>query len=225
MMIIVGLGNPGKEYEMTRHNIGFLTLDILARKHGIEIRRNRFQAYFGEGFIGGRKVMLVKPDTYMNNSGCAVRELVNYYKTEPDELMVIYDDADLPEGYIRIRDGGSAGTHNGMRSVVYQLGYDNFPRVRVGIGKAEYNMIQHVMSMPKGEDLERLKAAMYDAAAAAELIVRGDIQEAQARYNRKPPKVQKEVSIEQKTSAAGEGSREDDGGKDDRKGQGEKSGE
>ncbi len=196
MKIIVGLGNPGKEYEMTRHNIGFLTLDILAERHNIEIRRNRFQAYFGEGFIASQKVMLVKPDTFMNNSGCAVRDLVNYYKIEHGDLILIYDDADLPEGYIRIREGGSAGTHNGMRSVIYQLGYDDFPRVRVGIGKAEHDMIHHVLSMPKGEDMELLKKAMLDAARSVELIAAGDIAEAQASFNRKPPKPEKAQDTE-----------------------------
>lgn len=188
MYIIVGLGNPGREYEKTRHNIGFMTLDILAARYDAEIKRNRFQAYFGETNIAGEKTILVKPDTFMNNSGIAVRDIFNWYKIEHEKLVLIYDDADLPEGYIRIREGGSAGTHNGMRSVIYQLGFDDFPRVRVGIGKAEHNMIQHVLSMPQGEDMELLKKAMNDAADAAELIVKGQIQEAQARFNRKPPK-------------------------------------
>ncbi len=211
MLLIVGLGNPGREYALTRHNIGFLTLDILAERHNIEIKRHRFEAYFGEGYIGTKKVMLVKPDTYMNNSGCAVRDLVHWYKLEPEELLVIYDDADLPEGYIRIREGGSAGTHNGMRSIIYQLGLDDFPRIRVGIGKAAHDMVHHVLSMPEGEALELLKGAMKDAADAAELIAAGEIKEAQARFNRKPPKAPKEEKspkeekgIEKEKAAKGE---------------------
>lgn len=197
MYIIVGLGNPGREYEKTRHNIGFMTLDILAERYDIEIKRNRFQAYFGEGHIGAEKVLLVKPDTYMNNSGIAVREVFNWYKIEHHQLILIYDDADLQEGYIRIRECGSSGTHNGMRSVIYQLGFDDFPRVRVGIGKAEHNMIQHVLTMPQGEDMELLQKAMRDAADAAEMIVKGQLKEAQKDFNRKPPK--KKEPAEDKT--------------------------
>ncbi len=188
MFVIVGLGNPGKEYEKTRHNMGFMTLDVLGARHAIDITRHNFRAYFGEGRIGGQRVALAKPDTFMNNSGWAVRDLVNWYKIEPRELIVIYDDADIPEGYIRVREGGSAGTHNGMRSVVYQLGFDDFPRVRVGIGSAQYNMIQHVLTMPQGESALALEKAIGDAADAVELIVAGELHQAQARFNRKPPK-------------------------------------
>ncbi|MDO5112596.1 MAG: aminoacyl-tRNA hydrolase [Clostridia bacterium] len=188
MFVIVGLGNPGREYEKTRHNMGFMTLDVLAARHDIAISRQSFRAYFGEGFIGGKKVLLAKPDTFMNNSGWAVRDIVNWYKIEPAELILIYDDADIPEGYIRVREGGSAGTHNGMRSVVYQLGFDDFPRVRIGIGNAQYNMIQHVLTMPQGERAALLKKAIGEAADAVELIVAGQLHEAQMRFNRKPPK-------------------------------------
>ncbi|MDD4074706.1 MAG: aminoacyl-tRNA hydrolase [Eubacteriales bacterium] len=188
MFVIVGLGNPGKEYEKTRHNMGFMTLDVLAARSGIQISRHHFRAYFGEGFLGTKKVVLAKPDTFMNNSGWAVRDLVNWYKITPEELILIYDDADIPEGFIRVREGGSAGTHNGMRSVIYQLGFDDFPRVRIGIGSAQYDMIQHVLTMPQGESAVLLQKAIGDAADAVELIVAGALHEAQARYNRKPPK-------------------------------------
>ncbi len=190
MFIIVGLGNPGREYENTRHNVGFMTLDVLADKFGIDIKRHNFKAVFGEGYIGTEKVVLAKPETYMNLSGWSVMELCGWYKPEHDRLLLIYDDIDIPVGSIRIRGGGSSGTHNGMRSVIYQLGYDDFPRIRVGIGKADgqKGLIAHVLGAPEGEDREKLIAAIKDAADAAELIVGGELQEAQARYNKRPKK-------------------------------------
>ena len=190
MFIIVGLGNPGREYEHTRHNVGFMTLDVLADKFGIDIKRHNFKAVFGEGYIGTEKVVLAKPETYMNLSGWSVMELCGWYKPEHDRLLLIYDDIDISVGSIRIRGGGSSGTHNGMRSVIYQLGYDDFPRIRVGIGKADgqKGLIAHVLGAPEGEDREKLIAAIKDAADAAELIVGGELQEAQARYNKRPKK-------------------------------------
>ncbi len=193
MYIIVGLGNPGREYQNTRHNVGFMTLDILADRLNIEIKRHNFRAVFGEGYIGGTKVVLAKPETYMNLSGWSVMDLCNWYKPEHDQLIVIYDDIDIPLGTIRIRGNGSAGTHNGMRNIVYQLGYDDFPRIRVGIGRTdgERTLVSHVLGAPEGEERELLIKAMKDAADAAELIVRGDLKEAQARYNKKPKKEKK----------------------------------
>lgn len=150
MFIIVGLGNPGREYENTRHNVGFMTVDMLADRFNIEVKRHNFRAVFGEGYIGGQKVVLAKPETYMNLSGWSVMELCNWYKPEHDQLLLIYDDIDIPLGTIRIRGGGSSGTHNGMRSVIYQLGFDDFPRVRVGIGHADgqKGLIAHVLGAP-----------------------------------------------------------------------------
>ena len=136
MYIICGLGNPGTEYEQTRHNMGFLTMDVLAYKLGIDIRKLKFRSLLGEGRIGTEKVILVKPQTYMNNSGEAVREIVAYYGIEPSRLIVVYDDIDLPVGDLRLREKGSAGTHNGMKSVVQQLGVTDFPRIRIGVGGA-----------------------------------------------------------------------------------------
>ncbi|MEA5060201.1 MAG: aminoacyl-tRNA hydrolase [Clostridia bacterium] len=190
MFIIVGLGNPGREYANTRHNVGFLTLDILARRWGIDIKRHNFQAVFGEGFVDGQKIVLVKPETYMNESGRAVRDVLNWYKCEHQELLLIYDDIDIPLGDIRIRSGGSAGTHNGMRSVIYQLCFDDFPRIRVGIGQAagQRSLVSHVLSMPQGEDLVLLESAMEKAADAAGMITKGRLLDAQAQYNKRPPK-------------------------------------
>ena len=138
--------------------------------------------------VGGEKVILAKPETFMNESGRSVRELMSWYKCEHRELIVVYDDMDLPPGSLRIREGGSAGTHNGMRSIIYQLGYDDFPRVRVGIGEPAYNPVSHVLSAPQGEERENLAAAMEKAAEAVELIVRGRLGEAQTRFNHKPHK-------------------------------------
>ena len=134
MYVIAGLGNPGKKYENTRHNMGFITIDQLAEKHNIKVDKLKFKALVGEGRIAGQKVMLVKPQTYMNLSGESIREVMNFYKLEPENLIVIYDDIDIEAGTLRIRKFGSAGTHNGMKSVVYQLQSDRFPRIRLGIG-------------------------------------------------------------------------------------------
>ena len=134
MYVIVGLGNPGKKYENTRHNMGFLAVDVLAEKYDIKVNKIKFKSLVGEGRIAGEKVVLAKPQTYMNLSGEAVREIVDFYKIEPQQLIVIYDDIDIDTGAIRIRKKGSAGTHNGMRNILYQIRTEDFPRIRVGIG-------------------------------------------------------------------------------------------
>ena len=190
MFIIVGLGNPGREYANTRHNAGYLALDILAGRFGIDIKRHNFQSVFGEGFVDGQKIILVKPETYMNESGRAVRDVINWYKAEHNELLLIYDDIDIPFGDIRIRGGGSAGTHNGMRSVIYQLGFDNFPRIRVGIGQSsdKRSLVSHVLGTPQGEERDLLNAALVQAADAAELISKGCLKDAQTKYNKRPKK-------------------------------------
>lgn len=195
MFLIVGLGNPGREYAMTRHNIGFMTLDVLAQRHQIEIRRSNFRSVFGEGRIASQKVVLAKPETFMNNSGWAVRDLVNWYKVPPENLLLVYDDADIPIDTIRVREGGSAGSHNGMKSVIYQLGFDNFPRVRVGIGSPEggRDMVAHVLGMPPGEDMEKLKATICEAADAVELIAGGGLADAQARFNKRAHRGKKQA--------------------------------
>ena len=190
MFIVVGLGNPGREYARTRHNIGFMTLDVLADRFSIDIRRHNFKAVFGEGYIGGVKVVLAKPETYMNNSGFSVMEIMNFYKCEHSELIVVYDDIDLPLGSIRIREKGSSGTHNGMKSIIYSLGYDDFPRVRVGIGRAgeTENLVGHVLGAPGKEEAEQLSTAIKNAADAVTLIVGGQLNKTQELYNIKPKK-------------------------------------
>lgn len=135
MLIVVGLGNPGREYARTRHNVGFDVIDVLSEKHGIALSKNAMHGLIGEGFTGGEKLMLIKPQTYMNLSGQCVSEIVAFYKPPMDRLLVIYDDIDLPLGKLRMRAQGSAGTHNGMRSIIGLLGRQDFPRLRVGVGK------------------------------------------------------------------------------------------
>lgn len=135
MFLIVGLGNPGREYHRTRHNVGFDVIDVLSEKLGIALTKSAMHGLIGEGFVGGEKVVLVKPQTYMNLSGQCVTELVSWYKIDMDRLLIVYDDIDLPLGKLRLRKSGSAGTHNGMRSIIGLLGRDDFPRLRVGVGK------------------------------------------------------------------------------------------
>ncbi len=197
MKIIAGLGNPGREYENTKHNAGFMTLDILADRLGIDIRKQKFKALIGEGRIGTEKVILVKPQTYMNLSGESLREIVGFYKIDIEDLIVIYDDIDIPVGTLRIRGKGSAGTHNGMRSVVHQLQDDGFPRIRVGIGgeKGERKIVQYVLSGFSGEEKDKMGEAVLKAAEAAECIVTDGVSTAMNRFNtRKKKKKKKEES-------------------------------
>lgn len=186
MYVICGLGNPGKQYENTRHNMGFKTLDVLSERLSAPIKSLKFKALIGEGRIGMEKVLLVKPQTFMNLSGESLREIVAFYKIEPEHLIVIYDDIDLPTGQLRIKSGGSSGTHNGMKSVIYQLQFDNFPRIRVGLGKdPNLPLDVFVISKPSDEETKLLTAAIENAADAVEMIVKGDINTAMNKFNTK----------------------------------------
>lgn len=135
MYAVIGLGNPGSKYANTKHNVGFNTIDCLAEKYDVKLSKIKFKAVYGETFIGGEKVILVKPQTYMNNSGISILELIKYTNVPIENIIVIYDDIDIPLGTLRVRKKGSAGSHNGMRSIIYHLKNENFPRVRIGIGK------------------------------------------------------------------------------------------
>ena len=135
MYYIVGLGNPGLQYENTRHNAGFLTIDYLANKHNIKVKKIKYKSLYGQGEISGHKVMLIKPQTFMNNSGEALRELFNYFDFDHDELIVILDDIDIEFGSIRVKKKGSAGSHNGMKSIIYNLQFDDFTRIKLSVGK------------------------------------------------------------------------------------------
>lgn len=189
MKFIVGLGNPGREYENTKHNVGFLTVDILAEKLGIKVNKIKFKGLTGEGFIGGEKVILVKPQTYMNLSGNCVRELLAFYKADPADMTVIYDDIDIPLGTLRIRKKGSAGTHNGMRSVIYDIQSDDFPRIRIGIGgEHKGDLVNYVISGFSGEAKNEIEKTILRAADAAICMVENGIDRAMGEYNTKKKK-------------------------------------
>lgn len=191
MYIVVGLGNPEPRYEFTRHNAGFLAVDLLAKKHGISVRKSAHKALIGEGRIGAAKVLLAKPQTYMNNSGQAVVDLINWYKIKPaDELIVLYDDVDLDIGAIRVRPSGSAGTHNGMRSIIGLTGNDVFARVRIGIGKQKpgWELADHVLSVFPEEEKKPVYDALQQAVDAVEWIVKDGVEAAQRKFNKKPVK-------------------------------------
>lgn len=202
MYLLIGLGNPGREYKDTRHNIGYTVLDRIAARLNLSGGRDGFKSTYLETRIGTEKVVLAKPTTYMNNSGFAVSELMNWYKCEHSQLIVIYDDIELPTGDIRIRAKGSSGTHNGMRSIIYQLGYDDFPRIRVGIGKQKdgRDLIAHVLGVPDDEDKNLLEASTEDAADAALMIVSGHLSDAQTKYNKKKSGTAKEEKKQEETA-------------------------
>lgn len=166
MYVVVGLGNPGKKYERTRHNAGFDAVELLAARHNIRLTKLKCKALIGEGTIGGERVALAQPQTFMNLSGESVRELVSWYKIDLSRLIVVYDDCDLPFGKLRVREKGSAGTHNGMRSIIYQLARDDFPRVRVGIGRQPegWDLADYVLS---GYHTEEERKIAYDALVKA----------------------------------------------------------
>ena len=184
MYIIAGLGTPGKKYEQTRHNMGFLAVDFLAEKYDIKVNKIRFRALTGEGRIAGQKVLLLKPQTYMNLSGESVRLALEYYKVSPQELIVIYDDIDIQAGMIRIRKKGSAGTHNGMRNILYHIRTEDFPRIRVGIGSGrKEDMINYVTGSVPKDEITLLKEAADKAACGAACIVEKGIEKAMNEYN------------------------------------------
>ena len=197
MYIIVGLGNPGKQYEQTRHNMGFITIDQLAEKHSISVTKLKHKALVGEGYFGTKKVMLVKPQTYMNLSGQSVREIMAYYKEDIEHLMVVYDDIDLEPGALRIRAKGSAGTHNGMRSILYDLQEDGFPRIRLGIGKnPQIPLDKFVLGGFTKEEKPLLEEAVTKAVQALECWVDSGINAAMNAYNTKAEKKKKKPAGE-----------------------------
>jgi PTH1 family peptidyl-tRNA hydrolase len=196
MYLIAGLGNPGLGYKKTRHNAGFQALDVLAERFGIRVKTKGFSALYGEGRIGNERVILCKPQTYMNLSGDAVQQLLHYYKLTPESLIVLYDDIDLPIGSMRIRANGSAGSHNGMRSIIACVHSENFARVRIGVGKDESLLLRdYVLKRPSKDEQKQLDEVFQNAADAAALIVAGNIGEAQTKYNKKHEK-NRSVSID-----------------------------
>lgn len=205
MLVIAGLGNPGRKYENTKHNMGFLVLEAFAEKNDIRIRKIKHKALVGEGIVAGKKVLLVKPQTYMNLSGESLREVVQYYDIEPEELMVVYDDVDIPMGTIRLRKKGSAGTHNGMRSIIYQLQFDDFPRLRMGIGaEKKGDMVDFVLTGFSKEEAEKIRESIATAVSALECWIDRGIDIAMNEYNpKKEPKKPKKEPEPAPTETAG----------------------
>lgn len=185
MYIMVGLGNPGKKYEHTRHNAGFDVLDILAEEYDIKIDKIKHKALIGEGRIGSEKVVLVKPQTYMNLSGESVQSVFQFYKVDMDHLIVVYDDIDLDIGKLRIRKKGSAGSHNGMKSIIKCLGSQDFPRIRVGVSKPEPNrdLADFVLSRVPKDQSDDMRSGLEKAVKTVEEIIRTDIDMAMNKYN------------------------------------------
>ena len=188
MFIIAGLGNPDRQYEGTRHNAGFDVIDRIAEKYNIAVDTKRHRAYIGKGIIEGQKVILAKPQTYMNLSGESIRSLVDYYKVdEENELLVIYDDISLDVGQLRIREKGSAGGHNGIKNIISHLGGQVFPRIKVGVGEKPkgYDLADYVLGHFSKAEREIMDEGYDRAVRAAELIISGRIDEAMNEYNRK----------------------------------------
>lgn len=186
MFLIAGLGNPGRQYEKTRHNMGFDTIDELIDRHRIPQGGIAHKAMYGKGMIAGEKVLAVKPLTYMNLSGEAIREYINYYKMDPErELIVIYDDIDLDPGQIRIRKKGSAGGHNGIKSIIAQIGTQNFYRIKVGVGAKPkgWDLADYVLGRFSSEERALVDKAICDAADAVEMILKDGIEAAMNHYN------------------------------------------
>ncbi|MDU7066425.1 MAG: aminoacyl-tRNA hydrolase [Clostridium perfringens] len=183
MILIVGLGNPGKQYEQTRHNIGFDVIDYMANKYNIDVNREKFKGICGEGFIENKKVILLKPLTYMNLSGESIRELANFYKLEDNEIIVVYDDISLDIGRLRIREKGSAGGHNGIKSIIQNLGGDKFPRVKVGVGQPKDNLVNHVLGKFSKEDREHIEKVIPVVSDAIVEIVKNDAKESMNKFN------------------------------------------
>ena len=181
MYLIVGLGNPEAEYGKTRHNMGFNTINKISQQYNIEVKQNKFQALYGSGMIEKEKVILLKPQTYMNLSGNSLKEVVDFYKIEKEKILVIYDDMDIEPGKIKIRKKGSAGGHNGMKSIIQMIGTEEFPRIGRPIHKDDE--INYVIGAIPEEDLKRLDEGIEKAQKAVEEILRNGVDSAMNKYN------------------------------------------
>lgn len=188
MYLLVGLGNPGKQYEHTRHNVGFDVMDAIADKYNISISEKKHKALYGKGMIRGQKVVLAKPQTFMNLSGESVAELLRYYKLDPEtQMIVIFDDISLAPGAIRVRKKGSAGGHNGIKNIIAMIGNQNFQRIKVGVGEKPkgWDLADHVLGHFEAGDREKVEHAIEDAVAAAELMLQGETDRAMNDFNGK----------------------------------------
>ena len=183
--LIVGLGNPGQKYEHTRHNMGFLTVDLLAEKTGVKLNKVKFKAAYNIMNFAGCKCLVMKPQTYMNLSGEAVREAVQFYKIPADHVLVIYDDISLPVGKLRVRPTGSAGGHNGIKNIIAHLGTQDFPRVKIGVGApgADGDMVDWVIGAPSQAERKVLMESFEKAIQAAECIIEQGCQQAMNKFN------------------------------------------
>lgn len=192
MKLIVGLGNPTKAYDGTRHNVGFGVITELADKHRIAVDTKKHKALIGKGIIGGEKVILAKPQTFMNLSGESVREIVDYYQIAMEDVLIIFDDISLDVGQLRIRTKGSAGGHNGVKSIIAHLGSDAFARIKVGVGEkpAKMDLADYVLGRFHGEELDQIREGVEQAAMAAELIVSDQLQTAMNRFNQSKKKAE-----------------------------------
>lgn len=187
MKLIVGLGNPGRDYAGTRHNIGFGGISRLSDEYSIALNIKEHKAVCGKGIIGGEKVILAQPQTYMNNSGESVRSFVDYYKIDPEDVIIVYDDIDLPVGQLRIRKKGSAGGHNGIKSIISHLGTNEFPRVKIGVGgKPEGgDLVRHVLGRFAKEDEKEMSEVLDVVVKAVTAIVNEDVESAMNQFNAK----------------------------------------
>lgn len=185
MFVVIGLGNPGKEYASTRHNVGFDAIDIIARRNNITLNKIKFKSVYGEGNIGNEKVLLVKPQTFMNNSGITVREIFQFYKVPIENIIIIVDDIDIDFASVRIKMKGSAGSHNGLKSIIYHLQNDQFPRIKIGIGKKYPNqdLADFVLSRFSKEDRQVIEESILTAAEAVDVIIGEGIINAMNKYN------------------------------------------
>ena len=200
MKILVFLGNPGSKYSRTRHNIGFMAGEKFAELNKIKVSKKAFLSETGTGKIEGADVLLLFPQTYMNESGRAIGPLLSWYKLEPQDLIVVHDDMDIPAGAVRIRRKGSAGGHNGIKSILYHVGDENFARVRIGIGRPQpgWTVVNHVLAPFSSEDAPKIREAIQYLLPAVECIVTEDVDMAMNRYN---PKKQKKKKAEPETVA------------------------
>ena len=187
MYLIAGLGNPTREYEKTRHNVGFEAIDILADKAGTTVTEKKHKALYGKGYIGGQKVILAKPQTYMNLSGESIREIADFYKIEPENIIILCDDINLSEGQLRIRLKGSAGGHNGLKNIISHLGTQEFPRIRIGVGEKPRGMdlADYVLGRFPKDQQALMEEAYRDAADAACMMIEDGADAAMNHYNRK----------------------------------------
>lgn len=183
MYLVVGLGNPGGQYDNTRHNIGFEAIDSIAAKYKINVSRIKFKGVYGEGTIGGEKAILLKPQTYMNNSGESVGEIARFYKISSDKIIVIYDDMSLDVGRIRIRVKGSAGGHNGIKSIIAHLSSEEFPRIKVGVGQPKGDWVSHVLGGFSSAEKEKLGKTLDVVTSSVEAIISKGVDEAMNRFN------------------------------------------